>query len=163
MGKSVTEKQEKILSMQCESTRRAMLRSPAEDEAWRSRPIPKEAQVLDKNGNVDLGVRHISVEEYELHEKMRRGRGEIFESVRKDYLVNMAAAGKINMEKFGHYFDTPHVLPDSEKRDRAIAGFMGTLKSIAQKFKDFMGTIFEPSYAEKVADSMRQSKKELHK
>lgn len=157
----MTPKEQKIFDMQSPSTKACLSRPREKDAEWFSRPIPANAQCVKEDGSVDLNAREISVEEYGLHEHARRGRGELFESARANYLNS----AKIN-DKLKKDIDTLHVMPSEEKRQKAIDAFMSNLSlvdRIKNAFKQIMGMnkVEKPKqYAEIVAESMRKLSEE---
>lgn len=71
----MTQEELKILELQCPSTRRCLERPPELDLEWLNRPIPKEAQVVDEDGNVFINARALTYEETRMEEGIRRKRG----------------------------------------------------------------------------------------
>lgn len=144
----MTEEQQKIFDIQCESTKALMLAQmsrPEEDDylyiaKLRSTPIVKEAQCLKEDGTVDLNVRFVSQAEETLHKDARYKRGEII------------ARGREATE--------PTIT--EEKRERGAAAFMRafSVDALKHKFKMVMKDLFKPSHAEIMAEAMRKVKDE---
>lgn len=154
---SLKEKEAYIISIQAASTQ-ALMRDDFNSPALWSGTSP---QVLDENGNVDLNVRHISEAEYDLHDKARRRVGAAVEETRTLYLTQAISDGRISAEALKHSslhdgVETKHVLPTANQRESAIQAWMGTLKSVKERFKEMMGHIFKPQYAEIVAEGMKK-------
>lgn len=147
---------------QAPSTQACLDRPKELDLVWLSRPIPKEAQVVKEDGSVDLNIRQFTKQEFDFFNQEYgaskiygrvRERGKWFEEARGMYL----RSAKIH-DKLKDRIDTPHVMPDAEKRERASEAFMkvGIIQKIKDKFKELMfGVKREPSYAEKIAAGMR--------
>jgi len=122
----MTERDRKILEMQCESTRRCLERPPDLDLEWLSRPIPKEAQVLKSDGSVDLNVRAFSEEEVRIESKIRYERGGHLAKMRNE----------------------PEAKAVSEQRKKtAIEAFMTskTVEGIKSAFKAIMAQVEDVS------------------
>lgn len=122
-------------------------------------PIPKGAQVLREDGSVDLNVREISKEDYDAYQALRYKRGKWFEEVRTNYLMKMAAEGKIHISLMDQ-IETAHVMPPPLVIERAEKAYQGTLATIKDKFKALMDSMFKPTHAEIVAEGMRKAMNE---
>lgn len=166
----MTEKERKILEMQCASTRRVLERSPDLDLEWFNRPIPKEAQVVKEDGSVDLNVRVLSKEEADFYNAeygaskiygRKRERGAWFEDARTSYLIAKAKEGKIHPKLLSH-IETPHVMPTPIKRERAIDSFMRSkpIQAIKDAFKSIMDGLKELTYIQKTSATPRKSNEE---
>lgn len=138
----MTEKERQILEMQAPSTRKCLERPPELDLVWLRREIPKESQILKEDGSVNINVRTMYGADGQLlpdvvaANKARDFAGQEFESGRATYLKAKLAAGNAH-KKLADQLDTEHVMPSSEKRERAIEAFMKsrTLESIKSAFK----------------------------
>lgn len=131
----MTEKEQRILEMQAPSTRKCLERSPDLDLTWLRREIPKSAQVTKADGSVDLNIRNIIASELAIESGIRSNRGAMFEAARAQYL----ASAKIH-DKLKDQIETPHVIPDADKRERAIEAFMKsrTIDAIKNAFHELM-------------------------
>lgn len=163
----MTEKEKKILEMQCASTRRCLERAPELDLAWLNRPVPKEAQVIKEDGSVDINLRALYdkdgrvLPEVQIAETAREHQAERFSQKRSEYLH--ANKHRINWEKLGHMVDDPKRELDPHKKERATDAFMkvSVVQRIKDKFKEIMfGVKKEPSYAEHVAQEMARLRNE---
>lgn len=105
----------------------------------RATPIAMEAQCLKEDGTVDLNVRELGHEEAQFHEGVRRRAGSTLEQIRGDKAVSTLT---------------------QEKRERATNAFMErfSMDAIKNKFKAMMRSVFKPSYAEIVAQQMKDIK-----
>lgn len=139
--RSVT-KEEKILSLQCPSTRRALQRPTEDDAEWRSRSIPANAQCLKEDGTVDLNVRQLTQQVADFHQELRYNRGSVIQALKDE--------------------EIKHTLTE-EKKEKAVHAFMAkiTLGALKERFKSIMSGLFKPEYAEVVATQMKQSAKEM--
>lgn len=138
---------EKIIRLQDKSTQELMhaqnLRPVEEDDdhIWKIKftPIKKEAQVLKKDGSVDINARPLTLEEAKNHNSFRRERGAIIQALRAD--------------------STPSTLTE-EKKERAQDAFMRTfsLASLKEKFKTMLAHLHKPTPEEIMAEALRKSK-----
>lgn len=137
----MNDKERRILEMQCPSTRRSLERPVDLDLEWFKRPIPKEAQVLDEQGNIFVNCRALTYQETKLEEGIRQKRGSWLAQMRNE----------------------PEANPTEHKKESAINAFMNkfTPKALFDKFKELMGGAKkELSYAEKIAASMKERNEE---
>lgn len=141
----MNEKEQKIFDMQCESTKALLiaqsLRPIEEDDLYfnkiRFTKIDQKAQCLKEDGTVDLNVRPLSQGEADSYNELRRLRGRF---MHKEF----AKVSSITVEK----------------REKAQSAFMRTfsLATLKDKFKEIMGHVFKPSYAEIMAEGMKRSR-----
>lgn len=118
----MTEKERKILEMQCPSTRRCLERPPDLDTEWFNREIPKEAQVRDEEGNVFLNMRALTYQETTMEEGIRRKRGAWISERRGDGNAKGVS---------------------EERKLKGIAAFMNLFspQTIKEKFKKIMSGV----------------------
>lgn len=129
----------KILEMQCASTRRSLERPETEDVEWGMRKLPKESQVKDEYGNVVIGHRLFTDEEWEVATKLQRKRGRYIAEMRGDEVETKPK-------------------PEAVRRS-AIDRFMGifSIDAIKVKFKELMsGMPEEKTYAQIMAENIKK-------
>lgn len=142
----MTPEQKKIYDIQCASTKMLMdlqaKRDPNDDLAWWMRPIPKEAQVLDEEGNVFINARSLGYSEVSTYNRMRYNAGERLAEMRED--------------KVARAF--PDEVELSKRKNSAVNAFMDifSVDVIKERFKKMMDNMFKPSHAELVAAEMRK-------
>jgi hypothetical protein len=118
MTETPEQKAQRILDIQCPSTKAALLRSNDKDEEWRHRPNPANWLAVADAKDMDeaVGWRSFSFQEVELMFQLHRKRGEILSSMQS----------------------RPPSRPVPEaKREAAIAAFMSG-KTIKDKFWSIM-------------------------
>lgn len=86
MSETPEQKAQRILDMQCPSTRRALARNGDEDAAWRNRPNPVNWLAVADAKNMDeaVGGRAITFRETSIEEGLRQRRGQILTDIRDD-------------------------------------------------------------------------------
>jgi len=141
----MTEKEQKIFDIQCETTKRLLLaqalRSPEEDMDYISKirftPIAIEAQCVKEDGSVDLNIREITTEEYDLHQNMRYKAGQRIAELRREATLSTLT---------------------EDKKERATTAFLRkfSLETIKDKFWSILGSLHTPTYAEKVAQALKK-------
>lgn len=136
--------EKKILDIQCASTRAALLQSDEERALFHLKPIPKESQVRDEQGNIFLNERPITYEEAKVYQHMRYKAGERLAEIRKD-TIGRPLIDEENL---------------NTRKKSAIDAFMDKFSGVTlkEKFKNLMSSIFEPSHAEIMAEAMRKVK-----
>ena len=155
------EQKEKLLNIQCESTKalmRAQAQRPIEQDLSYIRtikfiPIDKAAQCVKEDGSVDLNIRVFTNEELEKYDP-EHGSSKIYGRRR--------LKGGWLEELFHPKQRASSVMPGESARERARQAFMAgsTLDAIKNKFKTIMKDLFKPDYAEIVATELRKRRDE---
>lgn len=118
--RSVT-KEEKILSLQCESTKRALKRPVEDDMEWSRRKTPDTWLAVPNASSKEelVGARSIGYQEAKVEETLRRARG--------GYLSEMRNEPPANSK-------------DEQKKETAANAFMSVFSpdKIKDKFKSIM-------------------------
>jgi len=116
---SPAEREAYIFSIQTPETQRRMKMTDDELKAYYASPIPKSAQVRDKDGNIDVGTRIFRPGELEFYTELQRNKGK--------YISQMRTLQAPHLE------DTKPSL-SKRVRERAIRAF----NYVKQSFKDLM-------------------------